>query len=74
MTVGKTPHAILLSDDDKRAYVHNVGDNSISVIDVEAAAVVRTLRLPKLDRPDSRPGYRPALVTINRSMPSTRPP
>lgn len=58
VTVGKTPHAILLSDDDKRAYVHNVGDNSISVIDVEAAAVVRTLRLPKLDRPDSRSGHR----------------
>lgn len=46
--VGKTPHTIFLADDDKRAYVHNVGDNSISVIDVDSASAIHTFRLPKL--------------------------
>ena len=58
VSVGKTPNAILMSQDDRLAYVHNVGDDSISVIDVEKAAVEHTLRLPKQNYPNTRPGHR----------------
>ncbi|MEK8032551.1 rhomboid family intramembrane serine protease [Ideonella sp. DXS29W] len=58
IAVGKSPNAILLSADDKRAYVHNVFDDTISVVDVDSAAVVQTLALPKEARSGSRPGHR----------------
>jgi rhomboid protease GluP len=58
VAVGKTPNAILLSGDEKRAFVHNVDDNSISVIDVDKATTVRTLQLPKQHWPLSKPGRR----------------
>ena len=44
--VGKAPKAIVLSPDQSRAYVHNVGDNTISAIDVVDKRVLGTFVLP----------------------------
>jgi membrane associated rhomboid family serine protease/DNA-binding beta-propeller fold protein YncE len=43
--VGRVPNAIVLSPDQRRAYVHNTADATISVIDIENASNVGLLPL-----------------------------
>ena len=54
--VGKVPNAIVLSPDQQRAYVHNTGSKSLSVIDIPTATVIGTLLLPTNTKwfPDKR--------------------
>jgi len=43
--VGRVPYAMVLSPDQHRAYVHNTGSNSLSVIDIPTATLIGTLVL-----------------------------
>src|SRR6266850_3013398 len=49
--VGKEPHEVVATPDGRKAYVSNVKDKSVSVVDLKAGRVIRTLRPDRLDVP-----------------------
>ncbi len=49
--VGREPHEVVATPDGRKAYVSNVRDKSISVVDLKAGRVSRTLRPDRLDFP-----------------------
>jgi YVTN family beta-propeller protein len=51
IAVGDEPHEIAVTPDGTRAYVSNVGEGSISVIDLRRLTVVRALAPERLERP-----------------------
>jgi YVTN family beta-propeller protein len=52
LPVGKTPRELCVSPDGKRAYVSAQDGNSVSVVDLDAKAVVATIAQPELQSPD----------------------
>jgi YVTN family beta-propeller protein len=51
LSVGKEPHEVVATPDGLKAYVSNVRDKTISVIDLARLRVTRTLRSERFDRP-----------------------
>lgn len=49
--VGREPHEVAATPDGRKAYVSNVKDKSVSVVDLVARRVTRTLRPDRLDVP-----------------------
>src|SRR5262245_52660806 len=49
--VGHEPHEVAVTPDGRKAYVSNVGDHSISVVDLTRNVVTRTIRPDRVDRP-----------------------
>ncbi len=49
--VGREPHEVAATPDGRKAYTSNVRDKSLSVVDLKAARVSRTLRPDRLDFP-----------------------
>ena len=49
--VGREPHEVVATPDGRKAYVSNVRDQSVSVVDLKAGRVSRTLRPDRLDFP-----------------------
>lgn len=51
LTVGDEPHEIAVTPDGRKAYVSNVGDRSITVIDLESLGTRGTIRPARADFP-----------------------
>ena len=49
--VGKEPHEVVATPDGRKAYVSNVRDKTVSVVDLAALRVARTLRSDRFDTP-----------------------
>jgi YVTN family beta-propeller protein len=52
LPTGKTPREVCVSPDGTRAYVTNQGATSITVVDLDAAAILATISNPELKAPD----------------------
>lgn len=52
LPTGKSPNEVCISPDGKRAYVSNRGESSITVIDLDGAAVITTISDPRMKNPD----------------------
>ncbi|HEV8700108.1 MAG TPA: hypothetical protein VGV60_02435 [Candidatus Polarisedimenticolia bacterium] len=68
--VGKEPHEVAATPDGRKAYVSNMKDKSVSVVDLKAGRVLRTLRPDRLDAPHGlvvTPDGRHLLVTSEGS-------
>ncbi len=52
LPTGKTPNEVCISPDGKRAYVTNRGENSVTVLDLDAVTVASTISEPGLKNPD----------------------
>src|SRR5262249_23748474 len=68
--VGREPHEVAVTPDGKKAYVSNVGDRSVSVVDLGARRVARSIRADRLDVPHGlavTPDGRSLLVTSEGS-------
>ena len=51
IAVGKEPHEVVATPDGRKAYVTNVRDKTVSVIDLAGLRVARTLRSDRFDSP-----------------------
>jgi YVTN family beta-propeller protein len=49
--VGREPHEVAATPDGRKAYVSNVRDKTVSVVDLKAGRVVKTLRSDRLEFP-----------------------
>jgi YVTN family beta-propeller protein len=49
--VGKEPHEVVATPDGRKAYVSNARDKTVSVVDLAALRVARTLRSDRFDSP-----------------------
>ena len=49
--VGREPHEVAASPGGRKAWVSNVGDRTVSVVDLQSYKVVKTIRSPNLDTP-----------------------
>ena len=49
--VGREPHEVAVTPDGRKAYVANVGDDSLSVVDLSQGKVARTLKPDSMDQP-----------------------
>jgi YVTN family beta-propeller protein len=49
--VGHEPHEVAVTPDGRKAYVSNVGDRSLTVVDLTRNVVARTLRPDRVDKP-----------------------
>jgi len=49
--VGREPHEVAVTPDGRKAYVANVGDDSLSVVDLKEGRVRRTLKPDGMDQP-----------------------
>lgn len=49
--VGAEPHEVVVTPDGRKAYTSNVRDRSLSVVDLKAYKVVKTIRSPMFDYP-----------------------
>ena len=49
--VGHEPHEVAVTPDGRKAYVSNVGDRSLTVVDLRRNAVAKTLRPDRVDKP-----------------------
>jgi YVTN family beta-propeller protein len=49
--VGHEPHEVAVTPDGRKAYVSNVGDGSLTVVDLARNAVARTVRPDRVDKP-----------------------
>ncbi len=52
VAVGQEPHEVVATPDGRKAYVTNARERTVSVIDLERARVVRTLRPESFDAPN----------------------
>ena len=70
VAVGKAPRGLAVSPDGRKAWVANHGDGTLSVIDLRALKVIKTIRQGQLEKPRSlalTPDGRRLLVTSEGS-------
>jgi len=68
--VGSEPHEVVATPDGRKAYVSNVRDKTLSVVDLDSLKVARTVRSDRLDSPHGlavTPDGRHLLVTSEGS-------
>jgi DNA-binding beta-propeller fold protein YncE len=63
VAVGDNPNDVILSKNNKYAFVANANDNSVSIIDLNKRAVIETLNAALF--PDSRPGSTTNAVALS---------
>lgn len=51
IAVGAEPHEVIATPDGRKAYTANVGDKSVSVVDLRTYKMLRTIHSPALDYP-----------------------
>lgn len=68
--VGREPHEVAATPDGRKAYVTNVKDRTVSVVDLEGRRVARTIKSDRFDFPhgvDTTPDGRHVVVTSEGS-------
>src|SRR5439155_1546717 len=50
-SVGREPHEVVATPDGRKAYVSNVSDRTVSVVDLASLRVTRTLRSDRFESP-----------------------
>ena len=67
---GRNPHELAIAPNGMKAYIANVGDNTVSVLDLKTLAVTKQIRTADFQYPHGiifTPDSRRALVTNERS-------